>query len=97
MNRILSRRYNTLDVIGEVPPSPEAAVNNPNAGDVVTQINAINECYEHRARRDYASYAKIFINIILRMNRRKKNVKEEHNQNCNNKNYYNEQNCRQNH
>ena len=43
MSRILSRRYNTLDVIGEVPPSPEAAVNNPNAGDVVTQINAINE------------------------------------------------------
>ncbi|MBR0335114.1 MAG: hypothetical protein IIX13_09295, partial [Bacteroidales bacterium] len=59
--RTLTRRYNTLDVIGEVPPSPEAAVNNPNAGDVVTQINAINECYEHRARRDFASYAKYLI------------------------------------
>lgn len=61
MSRILSRRYNTLDVIGEVPPSQEAAVNNPNAGDVVTQINAINECYEHRARRDFASYTKYLI------------------------------------
>ena len=61
MSRILSRRYNTLDVIGEVPPSPEAEVNNPNAGDVVTQINAINESYEHRARRDFASYAKYLI------------------------------------
>ena len=59
--RTLTRRYNTLDVIGDVPPSQEAAVNNPNAGDVVTQINNINDCYERRNYRNYANYAKYLI------------------------------------
>lgn len=59
--RTLTRRYNTLDVIGDVPSSQEAAVNNPNAGDVVTQINNINESYERRNYRNFANYAKYLI------------------------------------
>lgn len=59
--RTLTRRYNTLDVIGPVPPSPEAEVNSPNTEQVINQINEINDCYERQHYRNYANYAKYLI------------------------------------
>lgn len=61
--KILKHTYNSLDVIGDVPQSnsPNQPATSKSAETVLSQINDINECYEHRARRDFASYAKYLI------------------------------------
>lgn len=59
--KVLSRKYNSLDVIGNVPPSEEAAVNQPTAENVLSKVAAINDDYDHRNWKDFASYAKYLI------------------------------------
>lgn len=73
--KTITRKYNSLDVIGPVPPTMEGKVNQPTAETVLAQVNEINECHERRNYKDFASYAKYLIwqdieaivsNIVIR-------------------------------